>query len=134
VFRRVNARGVPWVSIVACSVAWAAATELGFERLIELDVSIAGLSLVLEFAALVVLRRREPDLARPFRVPGGFAGAVLVGIPPTVLVALAVWNGRTEHVQILGHDVSALVAGLVLMALGPLAYAATGAGRRGERA
>jgi len=39
--------------------------------------------------ALAVLRWKEPDLPRPFRVPGGKAGAVLVGVCPTILLGLA---------------------------------------------
>jgi hypothetical protein len=32
---------------------------------------IYGASLTLEFVALICLRIREPELKRPFRVPGG---------------------------------------------------------------
>ncbi len=63
--------GAPWVAIVACALAWAACFPLGFLRLLILDVLLTGLSIVLEFWALVALRIREPQLARPYRVPGG---------------------------------------------------------------
>ncbi len=43
---------------------------------------LTGASLVLEFAALVALRIKEPALERPFRVPGGTAAAVLLGVCP----------------------------------------------------
>ena len=46
----------------------------GFERLIIIDILLYGASLSLEFVALVVLRIREPELPRPFRVPGGMFG------------------------------------------------------------
>ena len=78
-------RGAPTVSILVCAIAWGLALNLGFERLIELDLLFYGLSLVLEFVALVVLRVREPGLRRPYRVPGGIAGATLVGVAPTCL-------------------------------------------------
>lgn len=87
--RRLPSNGSPWFSIVVLSVAWSAALGLGIERLVELDVILYGLALVLEFVALVVLRLREPRLARPFRVPGGLPVAVSLGLGPTALLALA---------------------------------------------
>ena len=61
---------VPWVSIVVLSAGWALCVGLGFERLVAIDILIYGSSLLLEFAALVLLRIREPNLPRPFRVSG----------------------------------------------------------------
>jgi chromate transport protein ChrA len=74
--------------------------------------------LILEFVALVVLRLREPEMARPFRVPGGTAGAVLCGIGPTALLAVALIRNHAEQIG----KVSALTVGLGLMALGVVAY------------
>ena len=74
--------GVPWVSVVCCCTAWALALRLSFERLISIDLVLYGAALLLEFVALVVLRFKEPDLARPFRVPGGKAGTIAVGVGP----------------------------------------------------
>ncbi len=62
------------VSVVLCSVAWALALGLSFERLISVDLVLYGGALLLEFVALVVLRVKEPELHRPFRVPGGLWG------------------------------------------------------------
>ena len=55
------------------------------------------LSLILEFVALVVLRVREPALPRPFRVPGGLAGAVIVGVLPTALILWSIYISRDER-------------------------------------
>ncbi len=65
-----------------------------------IDILLYGVSLSLEFVALVVLRVREPDLPRPFRVPGGMFGAVAVGIAPMLLLGFSVV--RSEHEQVLG--------------------------------
>ncbi len=94
--RRHSKTDAPWVSILLCAVLWSAALRLGFERLVEMAVLLFGLSMVLEFIALVVLRLREPDLPRPFRVPGGVPGAILVGIPPTALVLIGI-PARTDR-------------------------------------
>jgi len=115
--RRDARTGAPWVSIVACAVAWSLSLGLGFERLIELDVMLAGLSIVLEFAALIVLRVREPGMKRPFRVPGGLAGAVLLAVPPTLLLGAAVARNVGEQ-----GLTSGLLVGLALVVAGPMVY------------
>jgi len=108
----------PWVAIVALAIGWGLALNIGFERLVTLDIMIYGASLVLEFVALIVLRFREPELKRPFRVPGGLLGALAVGIPPTLLLGFAIIRG--EHESILG--MSAFYFGLIVMGAGVVAY------------
>jgi amino acid transporter len=98
VLRRRTAAGVPWVSVLLCAVAWALALRMSFERLISIDLVLYGAALMLEFVALVVLRVREPELVRPFRVPGGTAGAVLAGVGPAILIGYALWAARDERV------------------------------------
>jgi amino acid transporter len=118
VFTRLSRTGAPWVAILACAIAWAGCLELGFERLVIMDVMLCGLSLLLEFVALIVLRVREPNLPRPFRVPGGMTGAVLVGVGPLVLLTFAMFHADREQV----FGMNALVLGLLLMAAGVAAY------------
>ncbi|XWK51700.1 hypothetical protein RBB78_08295 [Tunturiibacter empetritectus] len=91
---RKNRWGVPWVSLAVCSVGWALALRLSFERLISIDLVLYGAALMLEFVALVVLRVKEPGLARPFKVPGGVWGAVGMGVGPAVLIGFALWAAR----------------------------------------
>jgi amino acid transporter len=108
----------PWVSIVACAVAWTLCLPLGFERLVLIDIILYGGSLLLEFVALVVLRVREPQLPRPFRVPGGVLGAAALGIGPVFLLALALVRGYGEQ----AGPVSALTFGILLAAAGVGVY------------
>jgi amino acid transporter len=93
-----NRFGVPWVSVLFCACIWALAVNFTFERLISIDLVLYGSSLLLEFIALPVLRRREPALPRPFRIPGGMAGAILAGIGPALLIFFAMYAARNEHV------------------------------------
>jgi amino acid transporter len=120
VFARKNSStGAPTVSIIVCAVGWSLALNLGFERLIELDILLYGLSLIVEFAALVALRVREPDLPRPYRVPGGLAGSAFLGVAPTILILLALIRNSNERVG----PVSALDLGALLVIAGVLVYA-----------
>ncbi len=109
----------PWVAIIALATCWAMCLGLGFARLVTLDILLYGFSLLLEFAALAVLRFREPDLARPFRVPGGLFGAIAIGIPPMLLLVFSIV--RSEHEQV--WNMSSFAFGMILIAAGFVAYA-----------
>ncbi|MDP9158977.1 MAG: APC family permease [Acidobacteriota bacterium] len=108
----------PWVAIVVCAIGWAMCLGLGFARLVTIDILLYGSSLTLEFIALIVLRIREPELPRPFRVPGGLFGAIAVGIAPIALLGFSVVRSETE--QVLG--MSSFAFGMILIAAGVVAY------------
>jgi amino acid transporter len=114
---RRNSRGVPYVSVVLCAIAWALALNLPFERLISIDLVLYGASLILEFVALVVLRVREPNLERPFKA-GNYALACALGVGPTALIGYALYASRDEHV---GSFPALLFAFLVAL-VGPVLY------------
>ncbi len=97
-FARTNARGAPWFALVACAVLWSLALRFSFERLISIDLVLYGASLLLEFVALAVLRRREPGLPRPFRIPGGLPVLLFTGAGPAALLVFALWAARNEQV------------------------------------
>ena len=103
-------------------ILWAVCFPLGFEKSLILDVMLTGLSILLEFWALVALRVREPELARPFRVPGGMAGAVAIGVPPLALMIAALARNRTELVG----STNELVIGIGVIAAGVVLYFLSG--------
>ncbi len=119
IFGELNRRRAPWVTIIALAIGWACCLGLGFARLVTIDILIYGLSLSLEFVALVVLRIREPELARPFRVPGGMFGAVAIGIAPVLLLGFALVRSQSEQVW----GMSSFALGAIVVATGVLAYA-----------
>ncbi len=98
IFTKKLRNGVPWVAVLACGTCWALALGFSFERLITIDLVLWGLSLILEFVALVVLRRTEPGLPRPFRIPGPDWVPVLLGVAPTALTIYALYAARTDRV------------------------------------
>ena len=92
---------------------------LKIDKRMTIEISLWGLSVLLEFVALVKLRFSEPDLPRPFRVPGPTWVAVALGAGPAVLVVFALWTARTDHVG----PVPAALFSLVTAALGVPLYA-----------
>jgi amino acid transporter len=115
-------RGTPWVAILACAVLWGLCYPLGFERSLLLDVLLTGLSILLEFWALVALRIREPELARPYCVPGGIAGTIAIGLPPLALMIAALIRNSRE----LAGSTSQLMIGTAVVAAGALLYCFSG--------
>jgi amino acid transporter len=123
--RHLKKTGAPWVAIVACAIAWAACLPLGFFHLLILDVLLTGLSILLEFAALIGLRIREPNLARPYRIPGGILATIAISVPPIALLALSVARNESEQVG----TTNGLMIGSGIILLGVLLYFASPASR-----
>lgn len=90
-----SSRGTPWVATCVVS-AFAVVIALSLER-IELVTSVTNFSLFATFLAIngavVVLRFREPDVPRPFRLPGAIWGVPvipLLGIGAVVVLIVYV--------------------------------------------
>jgi amino acid transporter len=122
IFAKVDKRTkAPWVAILVCAAGWALCLGLGFQRLVTLDIMLYGASLMLEFVTLVVLRIREPELQREFRVPGGLAGAVMLGVCPLGLLSLALVKSETQSVL----GMNGLIFGGLIISAGVAVYAGT---------
>ena len=83
-------RGTPYASIIACAAVVSGMILWHFEDLLIIDVALYGSALMLEFFALINLRRRQPRAERPFRIPLSLAGlAVMTCFPAACLIAAA---------------------------------------------
>jgi amino acid transporter len=110
---RVHPRfGTPHGSVLILAVLHAILATGSFAFLIVIDVLLFVLSYLLIFVTAVVLRVKEPALARPYRIPIGTAGMTIVaGVPTLVAAAFLVANG-----------LETLIWGAVAAATGPVAY------------
>lgn len=91
VLAKTDSRGTPRNAVLASAVCYSVFALLPFAHLVVADVLLYAIALLMELAALVALRRREPELRGAFRIPLGTRGvAVLACLPALVLVAL-VW-------------------------------------------
>ena len=116
--RRHPRTGAPTIALVSCAAAWMVCLQLSFVKLVVLDVLLTGLSLLLEFAALVALRIREPELPRPYRIPGGVAGAVGISLLPLALLILTMVRNQAEQLG----PLTGLQLGAILVFAGVPAY------------
>jgi hypothetical protein len=71
--------------VLVSAALYAVCAAFSFKELIVLNVWLYSLPLLVELAAFLALRRSAPRLSRPWRVPGGWPGALAVTTPPALL-------------------------------------------------
>lgn len=103
--------GTPWISILINSAGVALLIPFSFQELLQVDMFLYALALILEFAALISLRVKEPEMTRPYRVPFGTAGAVLLSLPPVALCLMSMGLAGTPT-QLVG--IAVIGAGLIV--------------------
>jgi amino acid transporter len=115
--------GTPWVSVIVSSACYSLFAYWSFKDLIVLDIWLYSIALLLELAAFVALRLREPHLPRPWQVGGGAPGMWLTAALPAgcclIAMATAGW--------------ASTLAGVLAALTGPLAYWAWGGRANGRR-
>ncbi|MBI2206922.1 MAG: APC family permease [Candidatus Rokubacteria bacterium] len=104
--------GTPWRAVVVSALCYAAFAAFSFKELIVLNVWLYSLALLIELAAFLRLRRAAPDLPRPWRVPGGSAGAVIVAVLPAILALVAMATAGWANT----------LAGVIAALTGPAAW------------
>ncbi|KAK8949279.1 putative polyamine transporter [Platanthera zijinensis] len=86
----------PWVGIVISSLITLGISFLSFDDIISSSNFLYGLGMLLEIAAFLHLRRKEPRLKRPFRVPLRMPGLIFMCLVPSaflvLVMALAGWK------------------------------------------
>eukprot|EP00003_Mantamonas_plastica_P009606 TRINITY_DN1896_c0_g1_i7.p1 TRINITY_DN1896_c0_g1~~TRINITY_DN1896_c0_g1_i7.p1 ORF type:complete len:199 (+),score=44.30 TRINITY_DN1896_c0_g1_i7:1495-2091(+) len=88
----------PYISILIIAGSCIVCLMLpDFEILVQLDVFTSLFSLILEFSAFVFLRYSEPEMERPYKVPGGNKAAILLAAFPITLciILIAISSGFT---------------------------------------
>lgn len=85
--------GAPVKSIIMSCSIYSIFIALNFVTLINADVILIMCGLLLEFVALIALRAKFPQMKRPYKVPGGWFGAIGIAVFPTILT---VWLLKTS--------------------------------------
>jgi amino acid transporter len=115
---RVDDRGVPRNAVITSALLYCVCAVLPFGGLMSGGVLLYTLALSMEFGALIALRRAEPQLRGPFRVPLGIPGLVVLAAMPLLLMVTAV----VLALQSREIGMPGIVTAVVLAAIGPLWY------------
>lgn len=118
VFTRLSGPGsVPAVTLAAACVVAGAFAIFPFTQLVVLDILLYAVEVFLEFLAMMALRVNEPRLERPFRVPGGWVGLILVTVSPMALagiVAVETLRGNRTGLDQLAVIPAVIASGVLL--------------------
>ncbi|KAJ1296958.1 hypothetical protein BS78_01G341300 [Paspalum vaginatum] len=108
--RRATRFRTPWIAIAASGAVSLAVSFLSFDDVVATANFLYSLGTLLEFAAFLWLRARQPDLKRPYRVP----------LPLPALAAMcAVPSGFLAYVCVVaGWRVFALAGALTALGVG----------------
>lgn len=104
--------GTPWIAILISCTIYALLAFQTMAQLLTVYVWLRILVTQLTVLSAWRLRKDQPDLKRPFRIPGGYWGLVYVIVAPALMSAVAV----------VGSDKFALKWGPIPVLLGIIAY------------
>jgi len=84
-------RKTPWVATLGFAAVTCACMTLSFDELVAATVFFDTISFSFQFISLAVLKYTEPEQERPFCVPGGVLGAIIIAVPPVALCVLQLY-------------------------------------------
>jgi len=89
----------PYVSIIVCSLVVSLMILWSFADLLIIDITVYGAGLSLEYISLIKLRKRSPELHRPFKIPLRVNGLLIMVLLPFIayFVALAAAFSSTQR-------------------------------------
>jgi len=115
---RTDERGTPRNSVLASAVVYSVVVLAQFESLLIADVLLYAMALMLEFGALIALRKNEPNLRGAFRIPLPRGGVMaLAAVPLAILffvIGVSFYDGE--------YGIPAVAGAAIASAAGPLAY------------
>ncbi len=104
--------GTPWVAILLMAIVNGILINFQFDVLITIDVFLLMFPYILIFLSVMILRIREPEVVRPFRVPlPTWALGIWVAMPIAIAVIALFVNG-----------IDWMIGGLAGILTGPIAY------------
>lgn len=81
--------GTPATAILVSAAVYTVLSYQQFTFLTSIDVVMYTAGLLLELLALIVLRKKEPEMPRTYRIPGGWPALAIIGLLPTALIVFA---------------------------------------------
>ena len=114
--------GTPWVSILVLAAINLVLILSTFASLIVIDVMLNMFYYLLIFISALRLRRKEPDLERPFRIWGGTWALALICAPAVAIIAVTIYSNAVDTETLLWGLPAYGLGGLLALLSGPVAY------------
>lgn len=92
----VNRRGSPWIAVLINTLTVLVLLFFPFQLLVQLSIIPYFIAMILEVLSLINLRRTNPDMERPFKIPVGIPLLIVMFIPfflmSGALMLSPLWN------------------------------------------
>ncbi|MBW2294459.1 MAG: hypothetical protein JRG94_19430, partial [Deltaproteobacteria bacterium] len=104
--------GVPYVAVLSLGIFSLIVCMFPFNVIVVVDVMLFMSAYALIFISACILRVREDDLPRPFRVPIGTKAFIAMCIPALLIIFVAFFINGTDY----------FVGGMAALVTGPIMY------------
>jgi amino acid transporter len=115
---KLDSRSTPRNAVLVSAICYSVFALLSFVHLVVADVLLYSMALFLEFAALIALRKKNPNLRGSFRIPLGRGGVIALALLPVVILVGVVAMEMTDG----EYGGPAILGALAALLLGPIAY------------
>jgi amino acid transporter len=105
-------RGVPYVAVLSLGIFSLIACLFPFSVIVVVDVMLFMSAYALIFISACILRVREGDLPRPFKVPLGTRAFIAMCVPAFIIIFIAFFINGTDY----------FVGGMAALVTGPIMY------------
>ncbi len=105
-------RGVPYVAVLSLGVFSLIMCTFPFGVIVVVDVMLFMSAYALIFISACILRVRDGDLPRPFKVPLGTKAFIAMCIPSLIIIFVAFFINGTDY----------FVGGMIALVSGPVMY------------
>ena len=104
--------GTPVAAILIMAIVNVVLCIGTFENLVVIDVFMLMFAYILIFISAIVLRIKEPDMERPYKVPLKTGGLIAICVAPILIAVIALFTNGIEYI----------IGGVIGALTGPLAY------------
>ncbi|XP_043696736.1 probable polyamine transporter At1g31830 isoform X2 [Telopea speciosissima] len=110
-FSKRSRYGTPLIGILFSASGVVLLSWLSFQEIVAAENFLYCFGMILEFIAFVKLRMNYPAASRPFKIPVGTVGAILMCIPPTALICVVL---ALASLKVMAVSFAAVLIGLVM--------------------
>ncbi|KAL4388604.1 hypothetical protein GQ457_09G011860 [Hibiscus cannabinus] len=110
-FSKRSRYGTPLIGILFSASGVLLLSWLSFQEIVAAENFLYCFGMFLEFIAFVRLRMKYPAASRPYKIPVGTVGSILMCIPPTILICVVL---ALSSLKVAVVSLVAVVIGLVM--------------------
>lgn len=111
IFAKRSRHGTPLLGILFSASGVLMLSWMSFQDIIAAENFLYCFGMILEFIAFIKLRFKSPDAPRPYKIPLGKWGCLLMCVPPTVLIIVVL---ALSTLRVFLISIGAIALGIVI--------------------